>query len=116
MPEWTNVDAYVIESGVSGIWEYKKWSDGTKECYARIADLSYGTGTSWMGGYYHTTYYTSFPSGLFTNSPRVVATEADAVLTMVVGIKNYTNRVAFYIFNGTSEVGKVTLDVHAMGT
>ena len=116
LPEWKNIDAYVIESGVSGIWEYKKWSDGTKECYARITNLSYGTGTSWIGGYYHLTSYIAFPSGLFTNNPRVVATEADAVLTMVIGMLATSTRVAFYIFNGTSGTGSVDLNVHAMGT
>lgn len=40
---------YVIEEGVSGIWTYKKWSDGTAECWG-TSDL--GT-PSWL------TYFTA---------------------------------------------------------
>ena len=28
--------AHVVESGSGGIWTYKKWSDGTAECTAKI--------------------------------------------------------------------------------
>ena len=34
----------IVESGTSGIWTYRKWSDGTAECW--------GTSTASTGSYY----------------------------------------------------------------
>ena len=45
---------HIIASGTSGIWTYRKYSDGTYDAWADTAvNLQYGTG--WMGGYYHKT-------------------------------------------------------------
>lgn len=30
--------AYIVESGTSGYWEYRKWSDGTYECWCTTTD------------------------------------------------------------------------------
>lgn len=109
------IDDYVTEQGVSGIWEYKKWHSGTKECYAR-AYMSYENGTSWLGGYYHQTETIAFPAGLFSNNPRVVSTEADAVLTIVCGTVSSRQNTSFYILNGASGTGNITLNIHAKGT
>lgn len=32
----TKLDDFVVESGTTGMWRYKKWSDGTAECFGRI--------------------------------------------------------------------------------
>ena len=29
-------NSVVVESGITGMWRYKKWSDGTAECFGRI--------------------------------------------------------------------------------
>ena len=110
------IDDYVIESGISGIWEYKKWHSGKRECTGRATAVSYGNGTTWVGGNYHLTEQIEFPSGLFQNAPRISAIEADAVLTMVCGCVSTPQGVEFYIFNGTSGTGDVDLNIMARGT
>lgn len=110
------IDDYVIESGISGIWEYKKWHSGKRECTGRATDVNYGNGTTWAGGNYHLTEQIEFPSGLFQNPPRISATEADAVLTMICGSVSTPQGVSFYIFNGQTAAGNAKLDITARGT
>lgn len=63
-PECT---AYVVDHGTSGIWTYKKWSDGTAECcgLTSVASRTYAA-----GGYYNVVE--NLPSGLFITTPNVV--------------------------------------------
>ena len=110
------IDDYVIESGTSGIWEYKKWHSGKKECTGRATAVDYGNGTAWIGGYYHLTEQIAFPSGLFQNAPKISATEADAVLTIVCGCVSTPQGVGLYIVNGLSGTGDVDLNIMARGT
>lgn len=110
------IDDYVIESGISGIWEYKKWHSGKRECTGRATAVSYGNGTAWVGGSYHLTEQIEFPSGLFQNAPKISAIEANAVLTMICGSVSTPQGVSFYIFNGQSAAGSVALDITARGT
>lgn len=110
------IDDYVIESGVSGIWEYKKWHSGQKECTGRVSNVEYGNGTTWAGGNYHRTEQIEFPPGLFQNAPRISAIEADAVLTMICGSISTPQGISFYVFNGQTAAGNVSLDITARGT
>lgn len=110
------IDDYVIESGISGIWEYKKWHSGKRECTGHATAVSYGNGTTWVGGNYHLTEQIEFPSGLFQNAPRISAIEADAVLTMICGSVSTPQGVSFYVFNGQTAAGNVRLDITARGT
>ena len=56
----------VVETGTSGIWTYRKWSDGTAECWGR---KSYGLLVEASQGavYYSADYRENLPSGLFTS-------------------------------------------------
>lgn len=53
----------VIETGSFGIWTYRKWSDGTAECWGMYKG-SVNITTSGRGSYY-TTVVVNFPTGLF---------------------------------------------------
>ena len=54
----------VIESGTDGIWTYRKWSDGTAECWGRSAPVTY-THTTASGYGYYTSANFDLPTGLF---------------------------------------------------
>ena len=45
------LSAHVVESGTSGIWTYKKWSDGTAELFGKIPVSSLAISTA-LGGWY----------------------------------------------------------------
>ena len=54
----------VIESGTDGIWTYRKWTDGTAECWGRTEATTY-THTTASGYGYYTTANFALPTGLF---------------------------------------------------
>lgn len=59
----------VVETGTSGIWNYRKWSNGTAECWgAWYGTLSHYSTYAGFYGYYQTV---GLPSGLFTVAPIV---------------------------------------------
>lgn len=70
----------IVEQGISGIWTYKKWSDGTAECWG----IYQGTVSSWAtwGSLYYgepyTAFYTNYPTGLFISAPVVTAQPVDS--------------------------------------
>lgn len=59
----------IVEQGTSGIWTYRKWSDGTAECWGKDAGGTY-TATAWGSWYYiRKDAVESYPEGLFVGTP-----------------------------------------------
>lgn len=58
----------VIEQGTSGEWHYRKWLDGTAECWGRRR-VSVNMSTAWGSIYYGLVDAVDFPSELFTDAP-----------------------------------------------
>lgn len=63
---------HVVESGTSGDWAYRKWSDGTAECWKTWVSAPFSPATS-VGGFYGRVIPAigtfSLPSGLFVTAP-----------------------------------------------
>ena len=59
---------FVIESGVDDIWTYRKWSDGTAECWGTYTNTT-SNYTTVFGGYGYQSGVISFPTGLFQSAP-----------------------------------------------
>lgn len=67
----TTYNNYIIEESTSGNWRYRKWSNGTAECWKRISG-GVSVTTQWGNGlYYGTIPSQNFPSGLFKETPVV---------------------------------------------
>ena len=47
-----NEAAYVIEEGTSDIWNYRKWSDGTAECWGKWSETGIAITTASRGVYF----------------------------------------------------------------
>ena len=60
----------VVEQGTSGIWTYRKWSDGTAECWAHWVTGAFA-GTLVNGWYCRVHGPIAFPAGLFKATPYV---------------------------------------------
>ena len=58
---------YIVEQGASDGWSYRKWSDGTAECWGY--KLTTGSFTAWGQGYSHDIAGENYPSGLFSAIP-----------------------------------------------
>lgn len=63
----------ILETGTSGIWTYRKWSNGTAECWGMI-EQSFSPGTPWGQTKYANLDAQNFPTGLFNAVPKVTAT------------------------------------------
>lgn len=61
---------YIVETGTSGIWTYRKWNSGIAECWGTANPTSSVSGTE--GGLYFQSVYVDFPSGLFVLAPSVI--------------------------------------------
>ena len=109
-----------IEKGTSGIWTYKKYADGTAECWGNHVQ-SITSWTQWGGLYYSNPYNTqvSYPTGLFIAEPVLTATQrggmSDAFL--ISGMSGDANKTtAFYFGRGVNGGADTkTIYFHAIG-
>jgi len=62
--------AYIVEQGTSGIWTYRKWSDGTAECWGKATGIT-PTWNSYTGGFYYGNTTQALPFA-FTSTSCVV--------------------------------------------
>lgn len=110
---------FVVESGTTDIWTYRKWSDGTAECWGIKGVANVAISTAYGYAYYSGEINTSFPSGLFTTTPSVNVTSAD-----VAGYGTWFNvttngtsktKVRGLMYATTSITTPVNLALHAIG-
>ena len=103
----------VVETGTSGNWTYRKWSNGTAECWGLFTLTA--TLTAFAGVYRGLAQEISYPSGLFPK---------DAPITSVtLGRGNWTGfssnlntKFKAYIFDITAASNyQTTASVYAIG-
>ncbi len=109
----------VIESGVSGIWNYRKWSDGTAECWALNAG-TYNLTQQYGGAYYASEISVNFPSNFFIAEPRVTVSRQGRVGLGLVGISPYSvtsSKITVYIYNVGMSLSNVQIGytIYAIG-
>lgn len=63
---------YITEQGTTSGWEYRKWSDGSVEAWARNVGLGTHTGTVWASPIRYVDFTGAIPSGLFTSAPNLI--------------------------------------------
>lgn len=66
------LSSFVTETDTDGIWTYRKWSDGTAECWGQYTTTMNFTGSSGVTGLLvgDVGLETDFPTGLFVETPR----------------------------------------------
>lgn len=105
-----NVDDYVVETGTSGIWTYRKWNSGIAECWGTATySTSFDQAYTWLGGtaYICLEKSTSFPSGLFKSTPKCFVQYQNAV-------KDGTAYASFAYPSGTSATSSKTTAMRVM--
>lgn len=118
----------IMEQGTSGIWTYRKWTSGLKECWGKHSVTINLNGSSGVTGIvsYTGAITASYPNGLFTDIPDCTAT-----LTQLLGsdskqyngwlfskgVGSATATPSFGMFRIGSGVTNLTVDVvfHAIG-
>lgn len=115
--------ATVIETGTSGIWTYRKWSDGTAECWGDW-DRTVSSWSTWGSTYYANPYNVqeTYPAGLFTSPPIVTAQITKSSQDMWLAHTNAANGTAtktptFFATRGTngSNTATFTISIYAIG-
>lgn len=114
--------AEVVESGTSGNWTYRKWSDGTAECWGTF-DRTANSWSGWGGLYYANPYneQEDYPSGLFTAIPTLIAqiskSSQDMFLTESNIAGSITKTPAYYATRGSNGSAGATYSIsyHAFG-
>lgn len=110
----------VIEKGSSTMgnihWEYRKWSDGTAECWGYSPTIYPNCSTAYGYGYYASAQTNqNFPTGLFVDVPRIIVVpiSGDGVYIGVSAITK--DGFAYYPYCNASGNHYVRWDCHAIG-
>ena len=116
-PEVASVKAVVVEQGTNGIWTYRKWSDGTAECWG-VTSAEYDMSTAYGGAFYSTGGIT-FPSGLFVSEPTLIANRQGRTPVGIIIISPYevTSTYAYYFVAdiGVTHTESVGIAFYAAG-
>lgn len=93
---------HIIESGTDGIWSYRKWSDGTAECWGK-SSVSADTSTQWAGYYTGVFGAINYPSNLFVEEP---------VLNCTLKTTSYPGHMFLGSDGSKSSTGGIALACH----
>ena len=115
--------AVVVEQGTSGIWTYRKWSDGTAECWGKQSRPT-ATFMAWTNNmWFSYVGSTPFPTGLFVDTPVVnhfITTPTANIMIGGTQTANYGTAVSstdaggctLYSMDGTNYGGKSYTVIH----
>lgn len=111
---------HIVESGTDGIWNYRKWSDGTAECWGRSSISGIST-ISARGTYYYNSEVTvNYPSGFFSSKPvtNIILSPSTGFAfpsdTTSSGSKDFAQFFIVTPNEGTSDI-TVYYSIHAIG-
>ena len=97
----------IIEEGTSGIWRYRKWSNGVAECWGEVT-RNLTCATAWGNWYVSAAFSEDLPTGLFIEPPIVIPQQNNSAWqTGGVGKSDNaatttTNTGNWYIFRPTT--------------
>ena len=82
----------IVAQGTEGGWTYRKWSDGTAECWGRWA---HHFGAFSANGTFYESGYTAknYPSGLFTATPTLQYTFDECLASLIPLAYNFGSAV-----------------------
>ena len=113
---------HVVEEGTSGIWTYRKWSDGTAECWGKTAAKTYSC-TNQSGNGYYTSESQTFPSGLFQTTTvgfanRLQGTGSTPSNTLItINVNNLTTTyINYWVQSTVSGSQSLAISLYIIGT
>lgn len=80
---------YVIEDGIDGSWQYRKWNKGRIEAWY-VGNVTMSATTSTSSGIYYRTATLAVPSGIFNTAPRVIVGSA-ADDNSIIAVKGHSD-------------------------
>lgn len=109
-----NLKDYIVSQGTSGIWRYRTYSSGVKECWGYV-NASVSSQVVWGSGYLGYTAYRAFPF-TFSRTPTANVTVGGGS-GVWASIGNYsTSQMEFYFLSFQSMSGmSLPVYIHAIG-
>ena len=112
----------VVETGTDGIWTYRKWPDGTAECWGKTDPVTY-THTTQSGYGYYTSANFALPTGLFKTVEvgladrlqGVGSTPSNTLITINVRELTTTN-FGVWVQSASSGSQSLAISMYAKGT
>lgn len=114
LPSGLGINDYVTEEGTKGIWSYRKWKSGKKECWGTYsATISHSA--SWNGGYEYLSGNINLPF-TFDGSPVVTFHGRVTTGNSVPGYVGMTNSaISMMLWASASGSQHCTFCVHVIG-
>ncbi len=112
---------YIIDEGTEGIWSYRKWNNGTAECWGKTAVKSYAC-TTQSGNLWYTSDTFNFPTGLFTSvtaglsnrAPGEGSTPSNTLVT-ISGRVLSTTQFGIWVYTPQSTTQSLSITLYAIG-
>lgn len=109
---------HVVETGTSGIWKYRKWSDGTAECWGRTSSSSFTWSTYTTGLYYNSNNWLISLPFAFKDTNYVVTANTYYVGGAVGWVANanaYDSSTFKLTIVRNGNTGDVYVNIHVIG-
>lgn len=113
----------IVEQGTSGNWTYRKWSDGTAECWGSFTFVTgaFSTWGSWYVG--ANIFKENYPSGLFIEPPceNISIRNGGSLIPLFVGqatgVGTKDNTAGYVAARGTSSgsIAGTLVSLYAIG-
>ncbi len=106
---------FVTDQGTSGIWRYRKWASGIKECWGQSSAQRDIT-QSWQDRGYISSYIVeSFPFSFSARPTVTVSCCNDSIVTPALSGNTGPARVYFYLQSAASTSGTWSYSIYAIG-
>lgn len=104
----------IVESGTSGIWTYRKWSNGIAECWGTYTSGS--VSATAVNGWYYGVISTNFPF-TFMNVPVCVASgKWDTGVSWITARDVAVGSVTMHAVKNGTGAAAVSARIYAIGT
>lgn len=111
---------FVTDSGVSGIWTWRKWNSGLAECWGVSVCSIPANGMSTLGSLFSFDGQEAFPAGLFVSIPVQEISPQTGTRSFWVGLRNTAvsaSSAAYAIIttSNSANAHTVKVGIHAIG-
>lgn len=109
----------IVEQGTSGIWTYRKWSDGTAECWGKTTttvNITSAWGGIYSGG--NASISVDYPTNLFISPPTETASYdcSSSIMQCYLSTPTATKTRSYQFVRGAAASNQnITIEIYAIG-
>lgn len=109
---------YIVETGTSGRFTFRKWASGIAECWGYTSASDIACSSQWGNGFYSALQTEAFPTDLFNATPKSVQlTLWDNGGGFYATMKTWSaTNVRYYVWSPKNETRTCEANIYAIGT